>query len=181
MSTIELHNRPKLGNSIDRYIAGSVHCGLVRSDQRGNYVQPARLYSMLRYADRTTILLCVCPSGQKKVRKPFSGVDVISLWVGRELALVCNSSGWRMVGEETRWWVRRPDGGCCPRRCQVNSCCCSNAGLNQPPSLHPSYHPPTCLCLPACVLPSCLPSELFLRWPIFLLIPTAQIIWLRLA
>ena len=100
MSTIELHNRPKLGNSI-WYIAGSVHCGLVRSDQRGNYVQPARLYSMLRYADRTTILLCVCPSGQKKVRKPFSGVDVISLWVGRELALVCNSSGWRIVGEET--------------------------------------------------------------------------------
>ena len=100
MSTIELHNRPKLGNSI-WYIAGSVHCGLVRSDQLGNYVQPARLYSMLRYADRTTILLCVCPSGQKKVRKPFAGVDVISLWVGRELALVCNSSGWRMVGEET--------------------------------------------------------------------------------
>ena len=106
---------------------------------------------MLRYADRTTILLCVCPSGQKKVRKPFSGMDVVSLWVGGELALVCNSSGWRMVGEETRWWVRRPDGGCCPRRCQVNSCCCSNAGLNQPPSLHPSYHPPTCLPLPECV------------------------------
>ena len=63
---------------------------------------------MLRYADRTTILLCVCPSGQKKVRKPFAGVDVISLWVGRELALVCNSSGWRIVGEEIRWWVRRP-------------------------------------------------------------------------
>ena len=82
-------------------VAGSVHCGLVRSDQRGNYVQPARLYSMLRNADRTTILLCVCPSGQKKVRKPFAGVDVISLWVGGELALVCNSSGWRMVGEET--------------------------------------------------------------------------------
>ena len=60
---------------------------------------------MLRNADRTTILLCVCPSGQKKVRKPFAGVDVISLWVGGELALVCNSSGWRMVGEETRWWV----------------------------------------------------------------------------
>ena len=82
-------------------VAGSVHCGLVRSDQRGNYVQPARLYSMLRNADRTTILLCVCPSGQKKVRKPFAGVDVISLWVGGELALVCNSSGWRMVGEKT--------------------------------------------------------------------------------
>ena len=68
--------------------------------------------------------------------------------------------GWRTgFGLQQQWvedgglrdprWVRRPDGGCCPRRCQVNSCCCSNAGLNQPPSLHPSYHPPTCLCLPA--------------------------------
>ena len=115
---------------------------------------------MLRYADRTTILLCVCPSGQKKVRKPFAGVE---LWMWFHCGWVENwlwsatavGGGWWVrrptVGEETRWWVRRPDGGCCPRRCQVNSCCCSNAGLNQPPSLHPSYHPPTCLPLPECV------------------------------
>ena len=128
-------------------VAGSVHCGLVRSDQRGNYVQPARLYSMLRNADRTTILLCVCPSGQS---------TKTLLWCGCDFTV----GGWRTgFGLQQQWvedggwgdprWVRRPDGGCCPRRCQVNSCCCSNAGLNQPPSLHPSYHPPTCLCLPA--------------------------------
>ena len=66
---------------------------------------------MLRYADRTTILLCVCPSGQKKVRKPFSGVDVISLWVGGNWlwSATAVGGGWWVrrptVGEETRWWV----------------------------------------------------------------------------
>ena len=100
---------------------------------------------MLRYADRTTILLCVCPSGQKKVRKPFAGVDVISLWVGRELALVCNSSGWRMVGEKTHGRWGDPMVGAAPGDAR-------STPAAAPTLVWTSHHPYTHLTIP---LPAC--------------------------
>ena len=108
---------------------------------------------MLRYADRTTILLCVCPSGQKKVRKPFSGVDVISLWVGGELALVCNSSGWRMVGEETHGGWGDPMVGAAPGDARSTPAAAPTlVWTSHHPYTHPNIPLPACACLHVCFL-----------------------------
>ena len=122
---------------------------------------------MLRYADRTTILLCVCPLSKwaeesTKTLCWCGTVDVISLWVGRELALVCNSSGWRMVGEETHGGWGDPMVGAAPGDARSTPAAAPTLVWT---SHHPYTHPN--IPLPACLVPACMCAPfLFIFWTV---------------